>query len=115
MRPITCAFTGAAVHPSAVAPFWQPAEAHHAGACVQAWVQKVLPLLSEHLAQRVDSILWQPLLAQEALLCNLLEVALYHQHVCAALSEDALMELCDFCQRKLIALNSEQTCTASGV
>ncbi len=39
--------------------------------------------------------LWQPLLAQEALLCGLLDVALNHHHALAALSEDALMELCD--------------------
>ena len=38
---------------------------------------------------------WQPLLAQEALLCDLLDVALNHHHALAALSEDALMELCD--------------------
>ena len=82
---------------------------------MQAWVHRALPLLCEHLAQHVDSILWQPLLAQEALLCNLLEVALYHQHACAALSEDALMELCDYCQRKLVALNSGQVISEQGV
>ena len=78
-------------------------------------MHRVLPLLSQHLAQHVDSILWQPLLAQEVLLCNLLEVALYHQHACAALSEDALMELCDYCQRKLVALNSELFVSEQGV
>lgn len=78
-------------------------------------MHKVLPLLCEHLAQSVDSILWQPLLAQEALLCNLLEMALYHQHACAALSEDALMELCDLCQRKLVALNGEQAHSEPGM
>lgn len=82
---------------------------------MQAWANKVLPLLSKHLAQHVDSILWQPLLAQEALLCNLLEVALYHQHACAAMSEDALMELCDYCQRKLALLHSKPVPLQSGV
>ncbi len=82
---------------------------------VQAWGHGVLPLLGEHLAKHVDSILWQPLLAQEALLCNFLEVALYQQHACAALSEDALMELGDYCQRKLIALNSAQRESKQGM
>ena len=81
---------------------------------VQAWGHGVLPLLSEHLEKHVDSILWQPLLDQEALLCNLLELALYRQHACAALSEDALMELGDYCQRKLVALNSTQPKSQQG-
>ena len=45
---------------------------------------------------------WQPLLAQEALLCSLLDVALNHHHALAALSEDALMELCDIASLKII-------------
>ncbi|CAL5223717.1 g6272 [Coccomyxa viridis] len=81
----------------------------------EAWGHGALPLLGEHLAKHVDSILWQPLLAQEALLCNFLEVALYQQHACAALSEDALMELGDYCQRKLIALNSAQRESKQGM
>ena len=78
-------------------------------------MHKVLPLLREHLAQRVDSALWQPLLAQEALLGNLLEIVLYHQHACAALTEDALMEVSDYCQRKLVALSGEQATPEQGV
>ena len=73
---------------------------------LQAWACRVLPHLRAHLAQRVDSVLWQPLLAQESLLCNMLEVALYHGHACGALSEDAALELCDYCGRKLAALLS---------
>ena len=75
---------------------------------------RVFPLLSSHLAASVDSILWEPVLAHEALLCNLLEVALYHQHACAALSEDAALELCDFCQRKLVHLSISKAPAAQG-
>ena len=75
----------------------------------------MLPLLREHLAASVDSVLWEPVLAQEALLCNLLEVALYHPHACAALSEDAALELCDFCQRKLTHLGTSEAPAAQGV
>ena len=74
----------------------------------------MLPLLSGHLACSVDSVLWQPLLAQEMLLCNLLEVALYHQHACEALSEDAALELCDYCSRKLVLLNTQEAPPAQG-
>jgi hypothetical protein len=81
---------------------------------LQAWTQKVLPLLSGHLACSVDSVLWQPLLARETLLCNLLEVALYHQHARAALSEDAALELCDYCSRKLVLVNTQEAPPAQG-
>ena len=74
----------------------------------------MLPLLSGHLGRSVDSVLSQPLLAQETLLCNLLEVALYHQHACAALSEDAALELCDYCSRKLVLLNTQEAPQAQG-
>ena len=75
----------------------------------------MFPLLSKHLTASVDSILWEPVLAHEALLCNLLEVALFHQHVCAALSEDAALELCDFCWRKLAHLSISKAPAAQGV
>ena len=74
----------------------------------------MFPLLSRHLVASVDSILREPVMAHEALLCNLLEVALYHQHACSALSEDAALELCDFCQRKLVHLNISKAPAAQG-
>lgn len=40
----------------------------------------------------------------EASICNLLEVMLYHKTACES-SEDALVELIDYCSRKFVALN----------
>ena len=70
------------------------------------WKEKVLAHLEEHLALRVDNLTSYQLLYSEAVLANLLEVCLYHEHACQAMSEDALLELCDWCYRKLTFLNT---------
>lgn len=54
----------------------------------------------------IDSLLCYQLLYSEAVLANLLEVCLYHELACQAMSEDALLELCDWCYRKLTFLNT---------
>jgi len=47
----------------------------------------------------------------EASICNLLEVLLYHRTACES-SEDALVELIDYCYRKFIAMTNraEEIC-----
>lgn len=36
-----------------------------------------------------------------------LQVVLYHQEACEAISDDALLELCDWCYRQLLFLNKD--------
>merc|ERR1719473_2679510 len=44
-------------------------------------------------------------LYHEASVCNLLECFLFHEHACEALGE-ALLEVIDFCMRKVLYLSS---------
>ena len=37
----------------------------------------------------------------------LLQVVLYHQEACEAISDDALLEVCDWCYRQLLFLNKD--------
>ncbi|GAB4819300.1 hypothetical protein N2152v2_006346 [Parachlorella kessleri] len=73
----------------------------------EVWRERLFPLLKEHLAQQVDSVTSYQLLYHETALANLLEVLLYHRDACESLSEDALLELCDWCCRKLAYLASD--------
>ena len=43
----------------------------------------------------------------EATLCNLLEIAFFHMDACEAAGDDALLELTDYCVRKLVYLVGE--------
>ena len=45
--------------------------------------------------------------AQQPALGGLLQVVLYHQEACEAISDDALLELCDWCYRQLLFLNKD--------
>ena len=42
--------------------------------------------------------------APAAKLALLVQVVLFHEHACEALSDDAVLELCDWCCRKALAL-----------
>lgn len=66
-----------------------------------------MPYLKKHLANKVDSVTSYLLLYHEATVANLLEVSLYHSHAAEACSEDAMLELVDWCHRKMIYLNNE--------
>lgn len=74
----------------------------------QAWKQHLYPVLESHLAHQVDTVSTYYLLYHEVTLANLLEVCMYHQHVCCSVEEDHLLELVDFCVRKLGYLTSDQ-------
>ncbi|KAL4856193.1 Zinc finger MYND domain-containing protein 10 [Chlorella vulgaris] len=65
----------------------------------EVWRERVLPLLERHLAEGLDIVTAYQLLYQEAALANLIEVLLYHRDACEAASEEALVELCDWCSR----------------
>mmetsp|Transcript_11111 Transcript_11111/g.31439 ORF Transcript_11111/g.31439 Transcript_11111/m.31439 type:complete len:658 (-) Transcript_11111:1406-3379(-) len=74
---------------------------------IEAWKAKVLPHLKKHLAKKVDSVIYYSVFYHEATVANLLEVSLYHSQAAEAGSEDALLELVDWCHRKAIYLNNQ--------
>lgn len=71
----------------------------------EAWKAKVLPLIISDVA-KLSSIKSYLCLYHEASVCNLLEVMLFHRTACEG-SEDALVELIDYCYRKFIDLTSK--------
>ncbi|KAL4451614.1 hypothetical protein ABPG75_007276 [Micractinium tetrahymenae] len=74
----------------------------------EVWRERLLPLLERHLAERVDSVTAYQLVYHEAALANLLEVLLYHHEACEAVTEELLVELCDWCARCVAYLGSEE-------
>ena len=74
---------------------------------IEAWKEKVFPHFGkEALNQGMTNM--NAYLAHyfEATLCNLLEISFFHQDACEAAGDDALLELTDYCNRKLIYLNT---------
>lgn len=71
---------------------------------IEAWKEKVFPLLLDSFTQ-VTALKAYMVLYHEATLCNLLEVLLYHASVCEA-GGDAMLELGDYCVRKINLLNA---------
>ena len=71
----------------------------------ETWKAKVYPLIAKDVAA-LSSIKSYMCMYHEASICNLLEVMLYHKTACES-SDDALVELIDYCYRKFIALNSK--------
>ncbi|GMF17911.1 unnamed protein product [Phytophthora fragariaefolia] len=67
---------------------------------LELWKANVLPLLR---CQDKDaaSLRLYFVVYHEATLTNLLEVAFFHEHVVESLSDDLLLELVDYCMRKL--------------
>ena len=70
---------------------------------IEAWKQYVFPLLKERVASR-NSIRIYFVLFHEATVVNLLEVLLYHRHVCDSCGE-FMLEVVDYVARKLTRLN----------
>jgi hypothetical protein len=77
----------------------------------ETWKLKVFPLLSKEVAQ-LSSIKSYMCMYHEASICNLLEVMLYHKTACDS-SEDALVEVIDYCYRKFLILNSKAEAMAN--
>lgn len=69
----------------------------------EAWVENVYPKLLDRLAEK-NSMRMYFILYHQATLVNLLEVLLYHKHVCEAGGE-MMIELVDYVARKLGRLN----------
>lgn len=71
---------------------------------IEAWKENVYPKLLDRVAGR-NSMRVYFILYHEATLINLLEVILYHKHVCEAGGEK-LLELVDYIARKLTRISS---------
>eukprot|EP00742_Colponemidia_sp_Colp-10_P004995 GILJ01005336.1.p1 GENE.GILJ01005336.1~~GILJ01005336.1.p1 ORF type:complete len:492 (+),score=87.18 GILJ01005336.1:40-1515(+) len=71
----------------------------------EVWKEYVFPLVKSHLATMSSLRGYLPLY-HEATVCNLLEVCLYHRTACEA-TGDAMVDLVDYCMRKLVYLNSQ--------
>jgi hypothetical protein len=70
----------------------------------ELWKENVFPLVHEFLSAE-NSIKGYMLLYHEAVLINLLESVLYHKQACEA-AGDMIVELTDYCHRKLVWLLS---------
>ncbi|RLN91685.1 hypothetical protein BBJ28_00001689, partial [Nothophytophthora sp. Chile5] len=67
---------------------------------LELWKANVLPLLRCQ-DQDAASLRLYFVVYHEATLTNLLEVAFFHEHVVESLTDDLLLELVDYCMRKL--------------
>jgi hypothetical protein len=71
------------------------------------WKEKVFPHIIKQLAAEASTITLQLILYQETTIVNLLEVILFHREACEAIGSDCLLELTDYCYRKLVYLNTQ--------
>ncbi|KAH8948594.1 hypothetical protein BDL97_11G102200 [Sphagnum fallax] len=74
---------------------------------VELWKEKVFPHIIKQLAAEASTITLQLILYQETTIVNLLEVILFHREACEAIGSDCLLELTDYCYRKLVYLNTQ--------
>jgi len=72
--------------------------------CAETWKHKVFPIIKADVAQ-ISTIKSYMCLYHEAAIVNLLEVMLYHRTACES-SEDALVELIDYCYRQFCLLEN---------
>ena len=74
----------------------------------EVWKEKVYPRFDKD-ALGAGVVATEVYLAHhhEATLCNLLEITFFHKDACAAAGDDALLELTDYCVRKLVYLVGE--------
>jgi hypothetical protein len=68
----------------------------------ETWKSKVFPLIKLQVS-KLSSVKSYMCLYHEATAANLLEIMLFHRTACES-SEDALVELIDYCYRKLANL-----------
>ena len=72
----------------------------------EAWKEKILPQIASHVA-KLSSFKSYMCLYHEASVGNLMEVLMYHRTAVTS-DEDSLVELIDYCYRKLVALTARQ-------
>ena len=73
----------------------------------EVWKEKVYPRFDEDAMAGVVATEVYLAHHHEATLCNLLEIAFFHKDACEAAGDDALLELTDYCVRKLVYLVGE--------
>lgn len=71
---------------------------------IEAWKENVFPLIVDKVPATC-SVKCYMVMYHEATVVNLLEVILYHLNACQS-ADDAMLELADYCYRKLTLLNS---------
>jgi len=69
----------------------------------EAWSDFIFPIISSELHENCYVKVYSALF-QEAVLANLIQIILFHSDAIEA-AEDLLVELIDYCYRKLVALN----------
>ena len=71
----------------------------------ESWKAKVFPIIKDKIAT-LSSIKSYMCLYHEASIVNLMEVMLFHRTACES-SEDALVEVIDYCYRKFVEINNK--------
>jgi hypothetical protein len=74
---------------------------------MEVWKAKLLPLLSDHLAHKVDSLTSYALVFHEANVANLLEMVLFDEAAFEVMDDDHMIELVDWCMRQMIYLTTD--------
>jgi len=74
----------------------------------EVWKEHVWPRIQEFVANKVDSVTSYTLLYHEAAVANLLEICLFNTSALDALDEDYLIELVDWCHRKMLYLTGSK-------
>ena len=83
---------------------------------IEAWKDRVFPHFGpDAMDQSMTNMNVYLAHYHEATLCNLLEVTFFHQDACEAAGDDALLELTDYCQRKLVYLNAKAAADAEAL
>lgn len=72
----------------------------HSLLSAEAWKEKLFPKISKHVA-KLSSFKSYMCVYHEASIMNLLEVLLFHRTAVSS-DEDSLVELIDYCYRKLV-------------
>ncbi|XP_024529904.1 zinc finger MYND domain-containing protein 10-like isoform X2 [Selaginella moellendorffii] len=73
---------------------------------IEIWKEKVLPHIMKHLAGMSSTIRLSLIFYQEVTVIKLFEIMLFHKEACKALGSSNLLELVDYCYRKLVYLNT---------
>merc|ERR1719230_2199772 len=73
---------------------------------IETWKAKAMPELKEELEGLKSSVKPYLIMYQEAVLANLLECCLFSETAAQAVGEAGLVELVDWCTRKITYLNS---------
>ena len=74
---------------------------------MEVWKEKLMPLLANHLANKVDSLTSYALVFHEANSANLLEMVLFDEAAFEVMDDDHMVELVDWCMRQMIYLTTE--------